>query len=1073
MMAVNHVGVVVDMDATSEFEIYVDENLEVWLKRGNGEDAEFTRAAPFVAGERSWQHSEPLGFARAQHGKWQCVAQYDSQCGIRNPQEDRGPLRWRAEPIFVDGLQGTRFLYQGETVEGWLVPGLVEGADPVRKEGLFIYTEGLGFLPVRDPIRNVMLLANTDADAQEMQEASNLLDRAKVKAAVQKSLEKWKVMKATEGSDIRTPYGYCEMNEAEMGRVMGAGVQLFFNSVKLYAVMFAVVFLLLLFNLISNVSGSFYENYPGDDDSSILRMSLGNIALESGNDTLVNVQVVPMHVLVFLFVLCFGTFMANWHRFKEEEHDAAHRTAGDYCLILKDLPVATTNEDIVRYFETEVLRSNGLPFSWQQDVCGGSPQYGILRDPATASQPEFTWAFPLRDVKSLLGAWEDYRRAKINHGQLKATAQLLDNALASERYGDFGKDKVVAMKATIGDKLSDSAAKHKEGKESFEEISQQQEATTCTGYGLVVFQFASIATLVEQKFKQPSHIQFCNFVKRYLLCGFCETNEPPPMVVAGKQHRIRAARAPEPDEIFWSNFHVTNRQRKLLIMRSMVAAFLALAASAGLIFAIESGKRDLNDDSTDEGRNSAISLVAALCTLVINVLLRMLCCWLNELEQHKTRTDQIIYLLYKLTAVYIVNNVLIYIVVLDHNKWFRSGGLAEAGTYLVITNMLCPPFFQLTDLGNRPFRWFKHWWKPPVTILEWQEAYMPEDFDLAEAYATMLKTITLGLYTCPLVPLNALLTMAALVLQYISWKYACLRYYRTPARFSHFIEIRARRIFWLILLGYPLMVLFTYDKDYYDLGNSPNSLDSAYPWFAAGILICCLLVYTILPVQGCTRALCCTNACFKGRGSLRDSAADNELGDGTDSKPFPAPVERKLLETTEIGQGTWSYIWPTPDSLKAGACFRATGSGGAYASAVTQASMMYMQPSTTWQPSTSWQPTQASYALPAAPAAYYAPTVYSGGYVHPSYDQAARPGSGYLAPAPAPPPSNGAEGLYSAPYSAPYSMASPIHSSGSMGSSTHPSGVVPPPPPPVSAVEPPPSTANRQSAYVTVESLQA
>ena len=55
---------------------------------------------------------------------------------------------------------------------------------------------------------------------------------------------------------------------------------------------------------------------------------------------------------------------------------------------------------------------------------------------------------------------------------------------------------------------------------------------------------------------------------------------------------------------------------------------------------------------------------------------------------------------------------------------------------------------------------------------------------MAENYANMLKTITMGLLFMPLVPINALFTVVALLLQYCSAKYACLRNYRQPPPFS-------------------------------------------------------------------------------------------------------------------------------------------------------------------------------------------------------------------------------------------------------------------------------------------------
>jgi len=251
-------------------------------------------------------------------------------------------------------------------------------------------------------------------------------------------------------------------------------------------------------------------------------------------------------------------------------------------------------------------------------------------------------------------------------------------------------------------------------------------------------------------------------------------------------------------------------------------------------------------------------------------------------------------------------------------------------------NLVVPPLLQFSNILYWPARIRAV--SSAKTQRELYEAFVPPDLDLAEAYATMLKTMALGFLFMPLVPLMAAwLTAAALFLQYYSYKYACLTIYRQPPSFSPKLQWKCRQLLLGLLLAYPIMmqVMLSVSKYSYCTttaeggGYNPNS-------FNGDIHGVCIFAYVIIalyhiferPLLGCCRMICC--CCWPG------GEAD---GSGTDGEPYPQPIDRKRREELS-GDGSWSYMIPTPANIKKGGAFRATGSGGLHSQIATQSYLM-------------------------------------------------------------------------------------------------------------------------------------
>jgi len=101
--------------------------------------------------------------------------------------------------------------------------------------------------------------------------------------------------------------------------------------------------------------------------------------------------------------------------------------------------------------------------------------------------------------------------------------------------------------------------------------------------------------------------------------------------------------------------------------------------------------------------------------------------------------------------------------------------------------------------------------------------------------------------------------------------------------------------------------------------------------------IFCIFVVAVLPFQYCCRLMC-----FKGVFCL-STKAHRQLQEKQDQEPFPDPIARKQKEQSRYGEGSWTYMIPTPENIQLGlsVAFRATGAGGLHG---TLANQVFMQP---------------------------------------------------------------------------------------------------------------------------------
>jgi len=813
----------------------------------------------------------------------------------------------------------------------------------------YVYTPA-GYLPVLDE-------ADDDKDKklkpllfEDQEDNKERLEERRVDEAEEMDVE-WAQKRADHKrlTDVRgNHFSYCSLTEEKIGDTTGAGLQIYFGTLKWYGALFFIVTLLAIHPLALNAGG--YQEDSWQNSTGFTRVSLGNMALDPSNDSNVGAEAAWDVITIIAAFL----FLAIFNRRNEviaSQQDASNCTAADYAIMLKNLPPQTTKYDIMDYFS----KAEFLQYFANSKVdlvrASDRPPGPLVKDNC----------FTCVDVHDLTLHLPYYKKSKKRLRSLELSIERDRRKLVLDNGMDQAQSDALSKKVEQNEaKVQKNEEKHNKARDKYEELLQiklkkqgldecqhakdrcrcgemeclQQLQTDCSGYAFAVLKDPQMATAILEWFQSreqwwmPS--QWC--------CGSSAT--PPMLYVAAlkKQVAVKIERAPEPAEIYWENFALTSGKRLLIRIMTTLLTLVVCLVTGLVVWFLEGWARDgrecpvsntscPNYSCGDKTQLRGRTIIIALVTILLNSGIRFFVTYINGLEQPKNRTESETNLLLKLSIAYVLNTVIIHFVVItSYDQWYISGGLAELATLISLSNSIVPSLVAVVRADER----LEQWWnaRKATTQSELKSAYAPYHFDLSEAYASVVKTVAIALLFGQMSPLVYPISAITMGILYATWKYKLVYQSRQPPLFSSALRNQFRKIVLLLVMAHIVVGCFVFKQNSCaakfkvecSAGGSTSDCGNTGGAVAVGLIgSLTLLLYLFLPMS-CYKN--CFELCIGKEQEWQDGGEDNNgiLDAYGNSRLFPGSVTGSRIEVKikekQHGQGSWTYKIPDPQEWK-------------------------------------------------------------------------------------------------------------------------------------------------------------
>ena len=239
----------------------------------------------------------------------------------------------------------------------------------------------------------------------------------------------------------------------------------------------------------------------------------------------------------------------------------------------------------------------------------------------------------------------------------------------------------------------------------------------------------------------------------------------PDVVFHGKT--LRVIEASEPDVIIYESSHVRFWYRFL----SWVVSFALSGATLLGFFLVIEMLSDMNG-----------SILVALFISVINALLPTLFKLLTlSLEVHVSAVDVQASMLLKLVIGRSINSAVLIYVATPYTDTFSQESLLQIQNIL-IGDAVTTPLLRWLNINEL---FMKHFVVPFSTQEEYNASYQGAEWNLAERYTDMLKTMFVGLFFLVPLPSGMFISAVAMMTTYIVDKYALLRLWRRIPNIGH------------------------------------------------------------------------------------------------------------------------------------------------------------------------------------------------------------------------------------------------------------------------------------------------
>jgi hypothetical protein len=226
-------------------------------------------------------------------------------------------------------------------------------------------------------------------------------------------------------------------------------------------------------------------------------------------------------------------------------------------------------------------------------------------------------------------------------------------------------------------------------------------------------------------------------------------------------------------------------------------------------------------------------MTSSITLVVANIAASMKIRSLVLTERHDTKTERDLAIMVKLSLFYAMTYTAIPTLIhwSSGTDWYSSDGLISEQWSLMLINGIFLPLTILCDLPGRIKRCTSRLYNPArmpgVNQLTYQKLLEPPDIDAARVYAKVFKTLLLGLWFSPVLPVGLPITAFALAFEFWAYKYQLLRNSKRPYRQGHEVGYGALRLMFFGVGGFACAQRFFLTPS---LTGDGLSLVASYNW---------------------------------------------------------------------------------------------------------------------------------------------------------------------------------------------------------------------------------------------------
>lgn len=331
---------------------------------------------------------------------------------------------------------------------------------------------------------------------------------------------------------------------------------------------------------------------------------------------------------------------------------------------------------------------------------------------------------------------------------------------------------------------------------------------------------------------------------------------------------VEVMRAPEPNDVYWENLELSERTRAIRQVGTNLAIGILIIAGTALLYFVRTVQIAANQNFSTVQNDTervlsylSVSGLAAVVTILWNLVLRATIEFLTELECHVTRSKVELAVFTKLICAYSLNTVAVPIFVsvlpptfdrASHafvgaelsgitQAWYESGGVVAQAAILMLTSSLVtdllryihfPALFKRFVLGRFA-----------ASQIRLNQLWAPPRMPLGGVYAETFRSICVGMVYAPIYPPAFLITSFALFSNLYSTRFAIATWYMRPPLVDGQLMKRMRNFCVWLLLPSCLAVAMVTGAQSWQGREALGMISQAVPALLVGFLLwLCLLM---------------------------------------------------------------------------------------------------------------------------------------------------------------------------------------------------------------------------------------
>jgi ABC-type glycerol-3-phosphate transport system permease component len=195
-------------------------------------------------------------------------------------------------------------------------------------------------------------------------------------------------------------------------------------------------------------------------------------------------------------------------------------------------------------------------------------------------------------------------------------------------------------------------------------------------------------------------------IRYYLTC--CQGRNKFRLHRGQEEIKVKIERAPEPEDILWSNLAVPTGEYAKRKIITYTVTFAMLGASFGIVYGLSKAQQSNTD-------NQALSLAISACISVVNIIISIVIQKLSAFEMEYTQTKYQTSLALKSIFAALINSILIPMMVNYYIKEdiYGKNGLASDVFMLGLTNSFVSPILKIVNISYIVNRISKHFASSP------------------------------------------------------------------------------------------------------------------------------------------------------------------------------------------------------------------------------------------------------------------------------------------------------------------------------------------------------------------------